>query len=117
MFLIISKIYLFLFRIHVKPAPDFTAAREALRPITDRAGFAADFVDNVADKDMLMTVFYQKYLELFGENFEDWFDMIRYNKLDGTDWVALGYVNSWTRLALPIPRSAIAGNDLLVQNP
>lgn len=41
-----------------KPAPDFTAAREALRPITDRAGFAADFVDNVADKDMLMTVFY-----------------------------------------------------------
>lgn len=100
-----------------KPAPDFTAAREALRPITDRAGFAADFVDNVADKDMLMTVFYQKYLELFGENFEDWFDMIRYNKLDGTDWVALGYVNSWTRLALPIPRSAIAGNDLLVQNP
>lgn len=88
-----------------------------MRPITDRAGFAADFVDNVADKDMLMTVFYQKYLELFGENFEDWFDMIRYNKLDGTDWVALGYVNSWTRLALPIPRSAIAGNDLLVQNP
>ena len=89
-----------------------------MRPITDRAGFAADFVDNVADKDMLMTVILS---EISGavrcKNFEDWFDMIRYNKLDGTDWVALGYVNSWTRLALPIPRSAIAGNDLLVQNP
>ncbi|MEJ8739793.1 MULTISPECIES: RagB/SusD family nutrient uptake outer membrane protein [unclassified Phocaeicola] len=100
-----------------KKVPDFGAAREALRPITDRAGFAAYFVDNLSEKDMLMAVFYQKYLELFGENFEDWFDMVRYNKLDGVDWVAMGYVNSWTKLMLPIPRAAIAGNDLLVQNP
>lgn len=100
-----------------KTTPDLGAAREALRPITDRAGFAADFVDKIADKDMLMAVFYQKYLELFGENFEDWFDMVRYNKLDGVDWVAMGYVSAWTKLILPIPRAAIAGNDLLVQNP
>ena len=64
-----------------------------------------------------MAVFCQKYLELFGENFEDWFDMVRYNKLDGVDWVKMGYVSAWTKLILPIPRAAIAGNDLLVQNP
>lgn len=100
-----------------KTTPDVGAAREALRPITDRAGYASDFVDDIPADDMLMTIFYQKYLELFGENFEDWFDMVRYNKLDGVDWVAMGYVSSWTKLILPIPRSAIAGNNLLVQNP
>lgn len=100
-----------------KTTPDVGAAREALRPITDRAGYASDFVDDIPADDMLMTIFYQKYLELFGENFEDWFDMVRYNKLDGVDWVAMGYVSSWTKLILPMPRSAIAGNNLLVQNP
>lgn len=100
-----------------KTTPDVGVAREALRPITDRAGYASDFVDDIPADDMLMTIFYQKYLELFGENFEDWFDMVRYNKLDGVDWVAMGYVSSWTKLILPIPRSAIAGNNLLVQNP
>lgn len=100
-----------------KSTPDFGAAREALRPITNRAGMASDFVDKIADKDMLMTIFHQKYLELFGENFEDWFDMVRYNKLDGTDWVELEYVSSWTKSCLPIPRAALAGNDLLIQNP
>lgn len=36
---------------------NFPAARTALKAITDRAGYAADYVDRIADGDLLLTIF------------------------------------------------------------
>ena len=64
-----------------------------------------------------MQIFRHKYMELSAENYEEWFDMIRYNLLDGTDFVQLGYLRSFAHKNLPIPYDAMAGNGALVQNP
>ena len=95
----------------------YAAARMALKPLTDRAGYAAGYVDTIADNDLLLAIFRHKYLELSAENYEEWYDMVRYSQLDGTDFVSLGYVHSMAHLNLPIPRSALSGNKLLEQNP
>ena len=51
------------------------------------------------------------------ENNEEWFDMIRYNCLDGIDFVSYGYLRSFAHKNLPIPYDALAGNAKLIQNP
>ena len=92
-------------------------ARNSLKVITDRAGYETDYVNTIADGDLLMQIFRHKYMELSAENYEEWFDMIRYNQLDGTDFVQLGYLRSFAHKNLPIPYDAMAGNGALVQNP
>ena len=98
---------------------NYTPARTALKAITDRAGYAADYVDGIADSDLLLTIFRHKYMELAAENYEEWFDMVRYSQLDGTDFSAAGlnYTHSMQNLVLPIPEQALSGNSLLEQNP
>lgn len=92
-------------------------ARNSLKVITDRAGYDPDYVNTITDSNLLMQIFRHKYMELSAENYEEWFDMIRYNQLDGTDFVQLGYLRSFTHKNLPIPYDALAGNSALVQNP
>lgn len=95
----------------------FADARNSLKVITDRAGYDADYVSQIADGDMLMQIFCHKYVELSAENYEEWFDMVRYNQLDGTDFKELGYIRSFAHKNLPIPYDALAGNGALKQNP
>lgn len=95
----------------------YEAARAALKTVTDRAGYAENYVNTITDSDLLLTIFRHKYLELSAENYEEWYDMVRYSQLDGTDFVNLGYVRSMAHLNLPVPRSALSGNNLLEQNP
>lgn len=90
-------------------------ARDALKIITDRAGYDEDYVDGIADNDLLTMIFKHKYMELCGENYEEWFDMVRYHMLDGMNITQ--YVASDHNLIMPIPREAMAGNNLLKQNP
>ena len=75
--------------------------------------------DGIADGDLLLTIFRHKYMELSAENYEEWYDMVRYYRLAGTDFTAtgLGYTQSMQHLVLPIPTQALSGNSLLVQNP
>lgn len=97
----------------------YDEARKSLKPITDRAGYDADYVNRIADKDLLQYIFEHKYVELCAENYESWYDMVRYHVLDGEDFsrypedirVKLNH------LVLPIPYQAIAGNGALKQNP
>lgn len=92
--------------------------RGLLAPLMKRAGFDDGYLKQVKDADLLMEIFDQKYLELFGENFEEWFDMVRYHALDGVDWQARKYVTVWSGGGiLPLPRMALSGNNLLEQNP
>ena len=75
--------------------------------------------EGIRDGDLLLTIFRHKYMELSAENYEEWYDMVRYYRLDGTDFTAtgLGYTQSMQHLVLPIPTQALSGNSLLVQNP
>ena len=92
-------------------------ARAALKFITDRAGYDENYVNTIADKDLLLAIFRHKYMELFAENNEEWYDMMRYSVLDKTDFVSLKYATSMRNLVLPIPAQAISGNNKLEQNP
>lgn len=94
----------------------YNDARNSLKVITDRAGYDTDYVNTITDNNLLMQIFRHKYMELSAENYEEWFDMIRYNQLDGTDFVQLGYLRSFAHKNLPIPYDAMAGNGALVQN-
>lgn len=98
---------------------NYSEARNALKAVTDRAGYDVSYTSKIADKDLLLTIFRHKYIELSAENYEEWYDMVRYNKLDGIDFSSngLNYTQSMKNLNLPIPEQAIGGNRLLKQNP
>lgn len=117
-FMRLAELYLIKAEAEVRQG-NYTPARTALKAITNRAGYAEDYVDTIADSDLLLTIFRHKYMELAAENYEEWFDMVRYSQLDGTDFSATGlnYTQSMQNLVLPIPEQAISGNNLLKQNP
>lgn len=94
----------------------FDDARNSLDIITTRAGYEADYADEIADEDLLMMIFKHKWMELAFENNEEWFDIVRFHTLDGMDIKSI-YVVDDKHLTLPIPRVARAGNNLLLQNP
>lgn len=95
---------------------NFKAAREALKPIVLRAGYAEEYVEKIADAQFLETLFLQKWMELHAENNEEWFDIVRYTTLDKTDFSKMGLTLKLNHLKLPIPRAALGGNNLLIQN-
>lgn len=91
-------------------------ARASLELITTRAGYEEDYVNDIADEDLLEMIFKHKWMELAFENNEEWFDLVRFHTLDGMK-IEPKYVADDEHLTLPIPREAMAGNNLLVQNP
>lgn len=117
-FMRLPELYLILAEAEAREG-NYPQAREALQPVATRAGYAEDYADGIADGDLLLTIFRHKYMELSAENYEEWYDMVRYYRLDGTDFTAtgLGYTQSMQHLVLPIPTQALSGNSLLVQNP
>ena len=59
-----------------------------------------------------------KYIDLLFENQEEWYDMIRYYKHGDLDITTIRpNIKSDKQLILPIPQSAKAGNNLLIENP
>lgn len=96
---------------------DFKSARASLKKITNRAKYQEDYVNNISDSDLTLKILQHKYVELNAENYEEWFDMVRFNALDNIDFTELKYIRSYKHKCLPIPYDALAGNNLLVQNP
>lgn len=94
------------------------AARQAMKDIicNERAGYDENYVDNIPAEDFLLMVLQHKWLELATENNEEWYDLVRYHVHDGLV-IAPTYVTSDAHLTMPIPRTALAGNNLLEQNP
>lgn len=95
----------------------FNEARNSLKHITTRAGYDEDYTLSIADSDLLLKIFQHKYIEFNGENYEEWFDMVRFNHLDGINFENLEYIRSFKHKTLPIPYDALAGNNQLIQNP
>lgn len=94
------------------------AARTALKGIIclPRAGYTEEYVDAIPNDKMLELILKHKCLELASENNEEWYDLVRYHVEDNFRIVP-DYVASDAHLTMPIPRKAMSGNNLLVQNP
>lgn len=98
----------------------YTEARKALKTVIERAGYDEEYVDAISDANLLGMILKHKLMDLNAENFEEWFDLVRYHREGGFEgWSAdeLAVLPKFSYLLLPIPRNAIGGNNLLEQNP
>ena len=93
------------------------AAREALKGIIclDRAGYTSGYVDNIPNTQLPEMILKHKWMELCSEDNEELYDLIRYHIRDNFK-IAPTYIATDARLKLPIPKVALAGNVLLLQN-
>lgn len=99
-------------------AAHYSAARSSLKVITDRAGYPEELVSNIPDNELLEAIREHKWLELATETGEEWFDEVRYTVSGDLQPGAIQptLLSNW-QLILPIPKNAMTGNRLLVQNP
>lgn len=75
-------------------------------------------VDALADNELLEFTRKNKWIELFSENNEEWFDMVRYYKAGDLNITSVkNSVTQENQLILPMPKDALIGNNLLEQNP
>ena len=99
-----------------RPGGDLDAALESLNAIRLRAGVDEKTVSDAAT--LLEDVRQEKLLELFFENGESWFDMVRYDVLGNLDIATVKpTIVSDKQLVLPIPLQVIIGNTNVKQNP
>ncbi len=114
----LAEVYLIHAEAAIRGYQDYAGARTSLKKITDRAGYDENYVNTIANGDLLEMVRKHKLLELVSEVYEEWFDLVRYYKegdLNITD--VKSTITSDNQLILPIPQTALAGNNLLEQNP
>lgn len=95
---------------------NLSAALDRLNQVRNRAGTPAKTLSNRAT--LLTDIRNDKVIELCTENAESYYDLIRYDQLGDIDDVST-FKTTLTddKFILPIPRAALAGNPLLIQNP
>lgn len=94
------------------------AARNYLKYITDRAEYSDSYVNTIPDAELLNTIRQHKWMELVSENYEEWFDLVRYHIAGDLDISTVqATIKNDRQLILPIPENALSGNHLLKQNP
>jgi len=117
MILRLGEIYFILAEASIRNGNEILC-RESFQAVATRAGYPLDYVSKLTNAVLLDHIFKHKILELFAENGEDWFDFVRFYKAKN---LALNTIKSSiktdSQLVLPIPQSALAGNNLLKQNP
>lgn len=92
-----------------------TNALNRLNDIRTRAGVLPKAL--VDQATLLADIRNEKMLELFKETGESWFDFVRYDRLGDIDATVLRPTISGPEdLILPIPRTALAGNNELIPN-
>lgn len=95
---------------------DLNVALGSLNAVRNRVGLTPRELSDKAT--LLEDVRNEKLLELFFENGEGWFDMVRYHTLGDVDAFTIKpTLTSINQFALPIPLRALAGNNKLKQNP
>ncbi|PTT06684.1 RagB/SusD family nutrient uptake outer membrane protein [Flavobacterium sp. HMWF030] len=98
-----------------KTGGDLTVALESLNEIRNRAGVAEKELTDKAT--LLEDIRNEKLLELFFENGEGWFDIVRYVNLGNlTASSVKATLVSPNQFVLPIPLQIIAGNKTVIQN-
>ena len=96
----------------------YEAARTALARVIERAGYDRTYVDAIPDDDLVKTIMQHRFMENFTENMDDYYDQVRALMLDGENFCSNdGCVSLTNTLVAPVPRTALAGNNLLEQLP
>ncbi|TXD46748.1 RagB/SusD family nutrient uptake outer membrane protein [Polaribacter sp. IC073] len=99
-----------------RPGGDLTVALGSLNTIRNRVSVTPKMLSDKAT--LLEDVRQEKLLELFYENGESWFDLVRYSKLgDVTIASKKATITTERQLILPIPSQVIIGNNNVDQNP
>lgn len=93
------------------------AARTALARVLERARYNQDYIDSIADDQLVEMIHKHRYMENFTENQDDYFDQVRAFKLDGRNFCPNSRVAAGKSLIAPLPRTALGGNNLLEQLP
>ena len=94
------------------------AARTSLQTVLDAHVPGVYDVSTIPDNQLLEMIRQHKWIDLLFENQEEWYDMIRYYKHGDLDITTIRpNIKSDKQLILPIPQSAKAGNNLLIENP
>ena len=98
----------------------YAKARTLLATVIERAGYTEDDVNAIADGDLLGEILKHKLVDISNENFEEWFDLCRYNRKGGCEgWTEdeKAELPTFRRYLLPIPKASMGANNLLEQNP
>ncbi|MEM9649388.1 MAG: RagB/SusD family nutrient uptake outer membrane protein [Bacteroidota bacterium] len=91
-------------------------ALNRLNDIRNRAGVSPKAL--VDQASLLEDIRDEKLLELFQETGESWFDFVRYDRLGDISASSINpNISGPDELIFPIPQTAIAGNNQLIQNP
>lgn len=99
-----------------RPGGDLTVALEHVNEIRTRAG--VDLKTSTTKRDLLEDIREEKLLELFFENSEPLFDLIRYSSIGDLNAEDIKpSLNQEYKYILPIPQNAIIANNNLIQNP
>ena len=94
---------------------DLDTALESLNEIRIRAGVTPKDLSTKAV--LLSDIRNEKLLELFFENGEGWFDIVRYVNLGNlTATAAKASLVSPNKFVLPMPLQVLAGNKTIIQN-
>lgn len=73
---------------------------------------------SIPDNELLEAIRQHKWIDLVCENYEEWFDLVRYYKAGDVNITSVRpNITTDRQLILPIPQDALAGNNLLIQNP
>lgn len=99
-----------------RPGGDLAVALEHLNAIRTRAG--VDSKTSVTESELLEDIRQEKLLELFYENGEPLFDLIRYSTIGDLNVEDIKpTLDQEYKYILPIPQKAMIGNNNLIQNP
>lgn len=99
-----------------KAGGDLSLALNALNKIRSRAGVSPKTLSS--KKQLLEDIREEKLLELFFENGESWFDLVRYHILgDINAFKVKPTLTSTNQFVLPIPLKVLGANNALEQNP
>ncbi|MDR0194852.1 MAG: RagB/SusD family nutrient uptake outer membrane protein [Myroides sp.] len=112
----LAEVYLIYAEALVRGEIDLPLALEQVNIIRHRAKVGEK---KLVDRNTLLKdIRYEKLLEIFFENGEPLFDLIRYAILDGIDvTVEKPTLNSKHKYILPIPLTVLSSNHKLIQNP
>ena len=112
----LAEIYLVHAEAIARSGEDPTIALGSLNTIRDRAGVTPKQFSDVPT--LLEDIRQEKLLELFFENGEPLFDLVRYDILGNLNAADIKpTLNDKTKFILPIPADVLIGNSNLVQNP
>lgn len=114
-----AEVYLIFAEAKARLAAGTTVDTEALEKLNDIRTRANMTTKTPLTKAALLEdIRIEKNLELFGEFAQPWFDMVRYNMLGDIDISSIkSSIVSNDQLTMPIPKTAFAGNNALIQNP